>query len=191
MNKNKIVIYYMAVIAAFVTTQAPFWVARKASAQNETAQTKRAYKPRTASVKNATAKAITGVPHKLVAPKQTGKPYKAISNSIYTFDPERNILVCEHGEGLKLELPVTLKEYTGNPMDYVARLPKSKNALCGLPVVKKGEKGEGASQQCGLVIDESRLTEASIVMGEKLKSLKPKHAKTTVAQAAPAPIITE
>lgn len=176
----------MAVIAAFVTTQAPFWVARKASAAHyQAAKPKRVAKPR-ATVENAQAKTTKLAPHKLVTAQHTVKPYKAISNSIYTFDPERNVLVCEHGEGLKLELPVTLKAYSGNALDYVGRLPKSKNALCGLPVLKKGEKPvDGKPTQCGLVIDETRLAEASIVMGEKLKTLKPKHAKTTVAQATP------
>ena len=38
MNKKKLVIYYMAVIGAFVTTQAPFWVARKATAASQEQQ---------------------------------------------------------------------------------------------------------------------------------------------------------
>lgn len=199
MNKKKLVIYYMAVIGAFVTTQAPFWVARKATAASqETTVVKRTPRAKTenSSVKRTSTRAIVGmhknVPCKMVASAtHKGKPYKAISSSVCTFDPERKVLICQHGEGLTLELPVTLKAFDGNTLDYVARLPKSKNALCGLPVVKKGEKLDaGLPHQCGLVIDETRLSEASIVMPDKLKSLKPKHTKTTVAQAA-APIITE
>lgn len=190
MNKKNLVIYYVAVIGAFVFTQAPFWVARKATAASfETTVTKRAPRAHAATAKKAYTKAAlcTTPPCGMTAAKNAHKPYKAISSSVCTFDPERNMLICQHGEGLTLELPVTLKKFSGNPLDYVARLPKSKNALCGLPIAKKGEKvGKHELQQCGLVIDESRLSEASIVMGEKLKTLKPKHVKTTVAQA-PAP----
>ncbi len=197
MNKKNLVIYYIAVIGAFVFTQAPFWVARKATAASyETTVTKRAPRAHATTARAHTKKAAlcTTPPCGMAATKHAHKPYKAISSSVCTFDPERNMLMCQHGEGITLELPVTLKKFSGNPLDYVARLPKSKNALCGLPIAKKGEMvGKHDLQQCGLVIDEARLSEASIVMGEKLKTLKPKHIKTTVAQAsAPSTnIITE
>lgn len=204
MNKKTLVIYYMAVLAAFVTTQAPFWVARKATAA-ETTQVKRACKaPKATNAIKKSAKALKApkmaksvqktktVPVKMVTASTHLKPYKAISSSLCTYDPERKMLICQHGEGINLELPVIVKPFVGNPLEYVARLPKSKNALCGLPVPKKGEKlGEGrmgAAQQCGLVIDESRINEAVIAMPDKLKSLKLTDTKTVVAQAETTPV---
>lgn len=191
MNNKKQLIYYVAVIAAFVTTQAPFWVARKATAATTVITKKRVVKTKkpkraTATTKNGTAKKATvSTAIKTKNGKSTAKaakPYKAISCSTCTFDENRKVLICEQGQGIKLELPVKVQKLRGNPLSYVAKLPKRKNALCGLPVPQKGQKlgtGKmGAAQQCGLVIDESRLKEASIVLPEKLTSIKTTKLKT-------------
>ena len=222
MNKKKQLIYYIALISAFVTTQAPFWVARKATAaaaistvkktatkkttataingKAKSTATKTAAKKTKATAVNgkakSTAKKTAGKKTKATAKNGTAKsiakkratakaikPYKVTSCTRCTFDEDRKVLVCEQGQGMKLELPVKIRKLTGNPMNYLAKLPKRKTGLCGLPVPKKGEKlGDGklgAPQQCGLVIDESRLKEASLVMPKKLESLKPTVKKTT------------
>lgn len=201
MTKKKQLIYYIAVISAFVTTQAPFWVARKAIAATATSTVKKTTAKKTkatavngkakqaakkttakkakASAKNGNAKQAG----KKRAAAKAIKPYKVTSCTLCTFDEDRKVLICEQGQGMKLELPVKVRKLTGNPMNYLAKLPKRKNALCGLPIPKKGENlgnGKlGAAQQCGLVIDESRIKEASLVMPKKLELLKPTIKKTT------------